>query len=232
MYQEPDDAEDTEVNSDHEELDQSDFSFELDQYGEVINERDDNIRRSAFIRLMIYLKIFFKVTFGLNFDSFNCQKVFGSSLGNFKEMMKWKIYQLLCLYPENEKTLIQYLETENKKSEKLKFFYFMTRTYEELYKRYIEGNINFPIFPNGTLRICNFITLEKVIKETKKVNYHYAKKFESISRSMLHDIETKARNKKNGAQKNIQIKNITIFEYMRDHFSEETKSSGLELEEK
>ena len=107
----------------------------------------------------------------------------------------------------------------------------MTRTYEELYIRYIEGNINFPIIPNGTLRICDFITLEKVIKKKKEKNFENAKKFERLSRSMLNDIETKARNKKNYTQKDIKIKNINIFEDMRDHFSEETKSSGLELEE-
>ena len=60
-------------------------------------ERIDNIRRSAFIRLLMFLKIFFKEMFGLNLDSFNCQNDFGDGCEEFKMKMKWEIYQIFCL---------------------------------------------------------------------------------------------------------------------------------------
>ena len=118
-------------------------------------KRPDNIRRSAFIRLLIFLKIFFEKKFGLNFDSFNCQKDFGTSFGEFKVKMDWQIYQILCccknektneyeVNEENKAKIIQLSETEMINTKKLTFFYFMTRTYKELYNYYIEGNIEFP----------------------------------------------------------------------------------------
>ena len=90
------------------------------------DKRTDNIRRSAFIKLMIFLKVFFVEMFGLNLDSFNCQKDFGTTFGVFKEKMRWEIYQIFCCN-KNEKNitnLYQFLETtkmENK--QKLMFFY-------------------------------------------------------------------------------------------------------------
>lgn len=44
----------------------------------------------------------------------------------------------------------------------------MTRTYEELYNRYISEEVNFPIIKNGTLRIGQFITLKKIIQQKKE----------------------------------------------------------------
>ena len=79
------------------------------------------------------------------------------------------------------------------KSKKLTFFYFMTRTYKELYNYYIEGNLEFPIFPNGTVKICSFITLQKAIEEKKKDKYIYINEFEEFSKSMLTDFQNKER---------------------------------------
>ena len=129
-------------------------------------KRRDNLRKETFYILMIYLKQFFKERYGLNFDSFKCDEVFGVSIGHMKKVLGLEIYQILCYYPENIVKIINYIEKAKfKQKEKLIFFYFMTRTYEELYNRYIIGDINFPIIKNGTVRINTFITLKKVIKE-------------------------------------------------------------------
>jgi len=202
---------------------------------QILKKRKDNIRRSAFSRLMIGLKCFFRKMFRLNFDSFNFQKNFGKSIGKFKEKMRWKIYQILCCVPGNKKQLMNFLKTEKKISKRLTFFYFMTRTYEELYKRYISGNINFPIIPNGTVRICNFITLQKVIKENFGEDPEYFQNFENVSRSMLNDFDTKERTRDNSVKKihkKEKIIIIDIFEEMRNHFNEEGNSTGLGVEEK
>lgn len=209
--------------------------------------RPDNIRRSAFIRLLIFLKIFFKKMFGLNFDSFNCQKDFGTSFGEFKVKMKWQIYQILCcrknekieeyeVNEENKEKIKKLSETEMINRKRLMFFYFMTRTYEALYNYYIEGNINFPIIPKGTVRICRFITLQKVIEEKKKDEYLYINEFEELSKSMLADFETKERISTKDLKKIEKSKiNLEKFESMKHYFDEfnvKAESNGLGLEEK
>ena len=115
MYQEPDYDEDIEDISSDVELVYFDFRFHLRENNKAYIESKNNLRRKAFFTPMKSLKPFLKKTFGLNFDSFNCWKVFGSSLISFKEKMKWKIYKLLCYYPENEQKLMKYLETETDK---------------------------------------------------------------------------------------------------------------------
>ena len=189
-----------------------------------------NIRRSALFTLMRYLIIFFKERFGLKLGSFNCIKVFGNNFRDFRKTMKLKIYKILCYYPKNRKLLMDFLETEKSEFKRLMFFYFMTRTYEELYKRYISGNINFPIIPNCTVSISDFITLKKVIEEKKEKNYKNVSAFEELSKSMLYDLKTKARSRKI-FKKEFNIDDIDIFEEMRNHFYEEAESSFLGLEE-
>ena len=130
--------------------------------------KSENIRNTAFYAPMIFLKEFFKKAFGLNFKSFNCEEVFGESIGHMKKALNLQIYQILSYYPNYYIKIMEYSVKNMQKSKKLMFHYFMTRTYEEIYKRYISGNINFPIIPNGTVRICNFITLKRKIEERKK----------------------------------------------------------------
>ena len=198
-------------------------------------KRTDNIRRSAFIRLLIFLKVFFMEMFGLNMDSFNCQKDFGTTFGVFKEKMRWEIYQIFCCN-KNEKNitnLYQFLEKAKMDTkEKLIFFYFMTRTYEELYMHYIEGNINFSnMQKNNTLRICKFLTLTKAIEEKKKDNYKYIEEFESLSKSMLTDFDTLERISEIDIKKIQKEKyNIDIFEKMRNYFDGRVESNGLGFE--
>ena len=198
------------------------------------NERPDNLRRTAFIILMVHLKILFADLFGLDFDSFKCEKVLGSYVRNFKRVLNLKIYQILCYYPKNAVKLINFATQKMQESKKLMFYYFMTRTYEELYKRYISGNINFPIIPNGTVRICKFMTLKKAIAIKDKNGNNKIKNIEEfvkLSQNMLNDIKTKGRTKEEYVDKPFITFVFDIFEKMRDHFDEDAIPSEIQLEE-
>ena len=198
------------------------------------NERADNLRRKAFYRPMIFLKEFFKEMFGLNFDCFKCEIIFGCSVRYFKVILGWKIYQILCCYKENKLQIMNFLKRKINEDEKLMFFYFMTRTYEELYKHYITGNIDFPIFSDGTLRICKFITLKKAITMTDKKGKNKIKdinKFVEISMNMLDDIKNKEREGGSVSEVPAPKIDIKIFEDMRNQFNEEATPSSIELKE-
>ena len=198
------------------------------------NERADNLRRKAFYRPMIFLKEFFKEMFGLNFDCFKCEIIFGCSVRYFKVILGWKIYQILCCYKENKLQIMNFLKRKINEDEKLMFFYFMTRTYEELYKHYITGNIDFPIFSDGTLRICKFITLKKAITMTDKKGKNKIKdinKFVELSMNMLDDIKNKEREVGSVSEVPAPKIDIKIFEDMRNQFNEEATPSSIELKE-
>ena len=198
------------------------------------NERADNLRRKAFYRPMIFLKEFFKEMFGLNFDCFKCEIIFGCSIRYFKVILGWKIYQILCCYKENKLQIMNFLKRKINEDEKLMFFYFMTRTYEELYKHYITGNIDFPIFSDGTLRICKFITLKKAITMTDKKGKNKIKdinKFVELSINMLDDIKNKEREGGSVSEVPAPKIDIKIFEDMRNQFNEEATPSSIELKE-
>ena len=198
------------------------------------NERPDNLRRTTFIILMVHLKILFADLFGLDFDSFKCEKVLGSYIRNFKRVLNLKIYQILCYYPENAVKLIKFAAKKMEKSKKLMFYYFITRTYEELYERYISGNIDFPIIPNGTVRIGKFMTLKKAIAlKDKKGNNKIKniKEFVELSQNMLNDIKTKGRIKEEYVDKPFITFEFGFFEKMRDHFDEDAIPTEIGLEE-
>jgi hypothetical protein len=205
-------------------------------------KRIDNLRKEAFYTLMIYLKQFFKERYGLNFDSFKCDEVFGVSIGHMKKVLGLEIYQILCYYPENIAKIINFIEkVELEQKEKLTFFYFMTRTYEELYKRYINGDVNFPIIKNGTIRINKFITLKKVIKEkTEKLQKQQKTEkfigtkimaFSKLSKNMINDIKNGNNERKERKGKEFIIAVIDEFEIMKKNFLENNLSLGIELEE-
>lgn len=206
-------------------------------------KRRDNLRKETFYILMIYLKQFFKERYGLNFDSFKCDEVFGVSIGHMKKVLGLEIYQILCYYPENIVKIINYIEKAKfKNKEKLIFFYFMTRTYEELYNRYIIGDINFPIIKNGTVRINTFITLKKVIKEktgkllkrkkTEKFIEAKIMAFAELSRNIINVIKNGNNERKERKGKEFITALIDEFETMRNNFLENNPSVGIELEEK
>jgi hypothetical protein len=205
-------------------------------------KRRDNLRKETFYILMIYLKQFFKERYGLNFDSFKCDEVFGVSIGHMKKVLGLEIYQILCYYPENIAKIINYIEkVELEQKEKLTFFYFMTRTYEELYTRYINGDVNFPIIKNGTIRINKFITLKKVIKEkTEKLQKQQKTEkfigtkimaFSKLSKNMINDIKNGNNERKERKGKEFIIAVIDEFEIMKKNFLENNLSLGIELEE-
>jgi hypothetical protein len=205
-------------------------------------KRRDNLRKETFYILMIYLKQFFKERYGLNFDSFKCDEVFGVSIGHMKKVLGLEIYQILCYYPENIAKIINYIEkVELEQKEKLTFFYFMTRTYEELYKRYINGDVNFPIIKDGTIRINKFITLKKVIKEkTEKLQKQQKTEkfigtkimaFSKLSKNMINDIKNGNNERKERKGKEFIIAVIDEFEIMKKNFLENNLSLGIELEE-
>ena len=205
-------------------------------------KRIDNLRKEAFYIVMIYLKQFFKERYGLNFDSFKCDEVFGVSIGHMKKVLGLEIYQILCYYPENIAKIINFIEkVELEQKEKLTFFYFMTRTYEELYKRYINGDVNFPIIKNGTIRINKFITLKKKIKEkTEKLQKQQKTEkfigtkimaFSKLSKNMINDIKNGNNERKERKGKEFIIAVIDEFEMMKKNFLENNLSLGIELEE-
>ena len=201
---------------------------------ETNNVRKDNQRKSAFSYPMMSLKKLFNDLFDLDFSSFDCQVVLGSCIRNFKRVLKLKIYQILCYYPINAIKLLKFLDRKMTKNKRLMFFYFMTRTYEELYIRYINGNIDFPIIPNGTVRICKFMTLNKAINTKNKKGENKIKNVEEfihLSKNMLADFKTKGRTKDEYVDKPFITFEIGIFEKMRDNFNEEALASGMELEE-
>ena len=201
---------------------------------ETNNVRKDNQRKSAFSYPMMSLKKLFKDLFNLDFSSFDCQVVLGSCIRNFKRVLKLKIYQILCYYPINAIKLLKFLDRKMTKNKRLTFFYFMTRTYEEIYIRYINGNIDFPIIPNGTVRICKFMTLNKAINTKNKKGENKIKdinKFIDLSMHMLDDLKTEGRTKDEYVDKSFITFEIDIFEKMRDCFNEEAVASSIELEE-
>ena len=201
---------------------------------ETNNVRKDNQRKSAFSYPMMSLKKLFKDLFDLDFSSFDCQVVLGSCIRNFKRVLKLKIYQILCYYPINAIKLLKFLDRKMTKNKRFMFFYFMTRTYEELYIRYINGNIDFPIIPNGTVRICKFMTLNKAINTKNKKGENKIKdinKFIDLSMHMLDDLKTEGRTKDEYVDKSFITFEIDIFEKMRDCFNEEAVASSIELEE-
>ena len=205
-------------------------------------KRIDNLRKEAFYIVMIYLKQFFKERYGLNFDSFKCDEVFGVSIGHMKKVLGLEIYQILCYYPENIAKIINFIEkVELEQKEKLTFFYFMTRTYEELYKRYINGDVNFPIIKNGTIRINKFITLKKKIEEkTEKLQKQQKTEkfigtkimaFSKLSKNMINDIKNGNNERKERKRNEFIIAVIDEFEIMKKNFLENNLSLGIELEE-
>ena len=201
---------------------------------ETNNVRKDNQRKSAFSYPMMSLKKLFKDLFNLDFSSFDCQVVLGSCIRNFKRVLKLKIYQILCYYPINAIKLLKFLDRKMTKNKRLTFFYFMTRTYEEIYIRYINGNIDFPIIPNGTVRICKFTTLNKAINTKNKKGENKIKdinKFIDLSMHMLDDLKTEGRTRDEYVDKSFITFEIDIFEKMRDCFNEEAVATSIELEE-
>ena len=144
-----------------------------------------------------------------------------------RQVLDLQIYQILSYYPDNYLKIFEFSNKKVENSKKYMFFYFMTRTYEELFTLYITGNVNFPCIPNGTLRICNF-TLKRTIEdkrkklkednEDKEYIEKWIDKFEKISKSMIEDLK----NGKDERKEKSERKFITFvrpeFDEMRNNF--------------
>ena len=205
--------------------------------------RKDNLRKEAFYVPMIHLKKFFKERFNLNFNSFKCDEVFGVSIPNMKKVLGLEIYQILCYYPDNIKKIINMMEKTEimEQKEKMIFFYFMTRTYEEIYNRYINGNNNFPLIKGGTVKINKFITLKKIIKRKEKKLKNGKKtenfirnkmqNFENISKNMINDIKNNKLEREKRKEKEFITVIIEKFEIIRSYFKADELSVEINLEE-
>ena len=189
--------------------------------------KPENIRKSAFYYPMIFLKKLFEKQFGLDLDSFNCEKVFGVSIKNMRQILNWKIYQILGYYPKYYENIIKLANSQMSKEKKYMFFYFMTRTYEELYTCYITSNVNFPCIPNCTLRISSF-TLNRAIdakikekernKEDKEYIEKYIAKFNKLSENMIDDLKNGKNERKEKKIRQLIPKVCKEFEDMRNTF--------------
>ena len=205
--------------------------------------RKDNLRKEAFYVPMIHLKKFFKERFNLNFNSFKCDEVFGVSLPNMKKALGLEIYQILCYYPENIMKIINAMEKIEimEQKEKMIFFYFMTRTYEEIYNRYIIGDNSFPLIKGGTVKINKFITLKKIIKRKEKKLKNGKKtenfirnkmqNFENISKNMINDIKNNKLEREKRKEKEFITVIIEKFEIIRSYFKADELSVEINLEE-
>ena len=168
-----------------------------------------------------------------------------------KNVLNLQIYQLFCYYEEYKNKILSFIKNA-KLNERAKniFYYFMTRTYKELYKRCVSGNRDFPLYKKEdkfeNVKINKFITLKKAIEErreklenkdldnrSKEVTLNA---FENLCKNMISDIENgknekgPQENKKN--KKEFKPEEIEIFKYMRNQFpSDEELSKGMELEE-
>ena len=214
-------------------------------------KRIDNLRKITFFLIMIFFKDFFNERYDLDFDNFNCDEVLGISICHMKKVLNLQLYQLFCYYTKYKKKILKFIKN-TKLNEKAKniFYYFMTRTYKELYKRFVSGNRDFPLYKKEdkfeNVKINKFITLKKAIEErreklenkdldnrSKEVTLNA---FENLCKNMISDIENgknekgPQENKKN--KKEFKPEEIEIFKYMRNQFpSDEELSKGMELEE-
>ena len=182
-------------------------------------------KSEAFLVPLLFIINFFWQIFNLELEVFNFEHFFAENISHFKVILEAKIYQILCYNSENFRKIKQLLLKFKNKREKKIFYYFMTRTYEEIYNRYISGDINFPLINNGTVRICNFITLEKEIKGKKEK----AKELEEISKNMIRDIKGIIDNNEM-TKSNIFAFEIELFEKMRNHFKEKMISPAMDVE--
>ena len=210
-------------------------------------KRIDNLRKITFFVVMIFIKTFFKERFGLDFESFNCDEVLGISICHMEKVLDLQIYQLFCYYKEYKKKILYFIKHEkmNERARSI-FYYFMTRTYKELYKRFVSENRFFPLSKKGdktvNIRINQFITLKKAIQEkTEKLEKKgkdnesiqvAIKAFEDLCKNMISDIENEKNVKGSENEKEFKPPVIKKFTYMRNQFpSDDELPVCIELEE-
>ena len=186
----------------------------------------DNSKKEAYIIIMYFIQEYFLPDLNFEIGLYICDDFFeAGNNNNCKWALGLKIYQILYIYSENKKRIRKILHKKINKikdSRRKTFFYFMTRTYKELYYRYIKGDIDFPLFEGGTVRITKFPTQQRVIKE--KINdENYVKNksraFEEIGKNIFEgkSFDTFEKEEK--------------FEIMRCKFKLDRDWNGMNLEE-
>ena len=189
----------------------------------IKNKRKDNKRKQYFFIVMIFLKQFFLKFFDLDFSSFICADVLGISIRYMKFALKLKIYQLFCHYKENINKILDVLHSNISNNKKKMFAYFMTRTYEELYNRYINGDKNFPITNDVNLKIRSFITYKSKLKEKEENNADEEEinEFKELSLNMINDIKDENLERKKLEENPINVVILKELEDWRKCFKED-----------
>ena len=150
--------------------------FPNHSFSEIRGIRIDDLNKEVFHSPMQFMKSFFKKRFDLNIDSFNCNDALGTSIRYMKTPLKFTIREILGHNKEISKRIEEKLENENDAGKKMELNYFLDLKYEELFNRYIKGDINFQISKGPLSIIKEFITLEKAI-QLKRERWRKFKKF-------------------------------------------------------
>ena len=150
--------------------------FPNHSFSEIRGIRIDDLNKEVFHSPMQFMKSFFKKRFDLNIDSFNCNDALGTSIRYMKTPLKFTIREILGHNKEISKRIEEKLENENDAGKKMELNYFLDLKYEELFNRYIKGDINFQISKGPPSIIKEFITLEKAI-QLKRERWRKFKKF-------------------------------------------------------
>ena len=205
--------------------------------------KTNNLMKDSFIIVMIILKEYLKKNYKLNLDYFNCAKVLGVGITNMRRVLDLELYQILSYYPKSISLIIDVIKDPKiSKKKKLILFYLMTRTYEELYMRYVNRDINFHISKGLILRIPKIATLNKVLKqkeiELQKKNKSrryiddYIEAFKNASINMINNIkggrfERKPRD--NEKKQPFIAFELEEFGKMRKYFDKLDKTNGIAI---
>ena len=192
--------------------------------------RVDNLRREAFFAPMNILKQYFKYRFKMDFNNFDCAKLLGISLIYMKFPLGLFLYQLLSFYDEYKINILNQIQPQIEEKEKIIFIYFMTRTYEEIYDIYINGNIHTIIYQGKLQEVIKLDTLDNVLKRKRiekskrlceSVLDKTILKFEELSRNMIEDINNDELKRKNEQEIKNPFVPIEIDELntMRNYFN-------------
>ena len=198
-------------------------------------KRIDNLRKTCFYTPMLFLKKYLKMEYGINFGSINCKVILGESIRYMKNSLELKVYQLLCLgckYKEALDSLKKIEMDESKKfdeNKKFILFFLLTRTYEELYNRYIDERFNFSFYYKDKkdekhITITNFITLQKAIdeeikrlKKNKEEETYIKRRIQNYSYLSIHMIkDIKAGKNVKQAKKEKSMKNPIKIEQLEN----------------
>ena len=207
--------------------------FENDEPNQIFNLMSQDL----FI-LINFLKDFFNTIYNVDISPFDYYGSFGTNIELIQFFLKLKIYQIFCFQYGNIAKILRVLKSKIRKEKKQVFIYFMTRTYEELYNRYISGDSFFPINKNKSININEFITLKDVIAKMKinqeDKNKNDIDSFIESSENMIYNISSEIKNYRK--IRKYKITYLEEFEKSRKDFEEDIiydniNSITMDLEE-